>query len=398
VTQSVLTALGFERKRYADFISEMQEQAKTLFGTDVNLSDDSPMGQWIKLQSFAHAEANELTEKVWLSSHIDTAEGVALDYQVKKYGITRYPSQAATGSITLTLNNGQTIAGGALTVSTTNGIKFTNSVGGTAVGTSLTLPIVAVLDGGQGNVPANTLTVISTPIAGVTAVTNAAPTTGGRSTETDPQLRERYYETLARTSGPTTDGVRAALLEVPDIRAAVVIENVLDVNDSYGNPPHCIAPVVLGGSSSDIVAAILSKKAGGIRSYGSQTAIIKDDSGFDQTIGFSYATKADIYVTVNLTKNSAFPTNGAELVETEVIKYIGGTDSLGTIYAGLGMAASVVHSQIVGAIIRNVAGVVDLDVTLKKGAGGSFAASNITIGAVEVAETDAVKVISNVSS
>lgn len=397
MTQSVLTALGFKRKRYDEYLAEKQELAKSLFGVDVNLSDDSPMGQWIKLTSFHDAEANELTEKVWLSSHIDTAEGVALDYQVKKYGIYRDQSQAATGYITVTLGNGQTIAAGALTVSTTNGIKFTNSLGGTSTGTSLTLPIVAVLEGTQANVPANTITVISTPIAGVTAVNNAEATSGGRLTETDPQLRERYYKTLNRTSSSTTDGIRAALLEVEDIRAAVVIENVTDTNDEYGNPPHCIAPVVLGGNSSDIGAAILSKKAGGIRSFGTQTIIVKDNSGNDQTIGFSYATKQDIYVTVDMTKNAAFPTNGAELAELEVIKYIGGADIDNQTYAGLGMATSVIHSQIVGAILRNVAGIVDLTVTLRKGLSGSFLAQNITIGAVEVAETDAAKVTVNVS-
>lgn len=398
MTQSILTALGFERKRYADFVLEMQEQAKALFGADINLSDDSPMGQWIKLQAFQHAESNELAEAVWLSSHIDTAEGVALDYQVKKYGMSRTQSKAATGSVTLTVTAGKTLSAGEITVSTTDGIKFTNTAGGTAVGTSLTLPVQAVLDGSQANVPANTVTVISTPIAGVTAVNNADVMSGGRATETDPQLRSRYYATIARTSSSTTDGVRAALLEVPNVRAAVVLENVTDTTDGSGNPPHSIAPVVLGGTAAEIGAAILSKKAGGIRSFGTQTITVKDNSGFDQSIGYSYATTAEIYVNVNMTKNSAFPINGADLVETEVIKYIGGVGADLQTYLGLGMGASVVLSQIVGSIIGNIDGVTDLTVTLRKGTSGSFLAQNITIGAVEVAETDTAKVVVVVTS
>jgi hypothetical protein len=123
---------------------------------------------------------------------------------------------------------------------------------------------------------------------------------------------------------------------------------------------------------------------------------VKDASGNDQTIGYSFATSQDIYVNVELSKNAAFPVNGEELVKSEIIKYIGGVDGDNQ-YAGLGMAANVVHAQIVGSILRNVAGIADLEVTLRKGTSGSFLAQNVTIGSTEVAGTDADKVTVNVS-
>lgn len=396
MAQTILTALGFKRKRYDEYLAENQAKARELFGQDVNLSDVSPMGQWVALISYQQAEANELAEKVWLSAHIDTAEGVALDYGVKKYGLRREQPAAATTTIDITGDAGTVIAAGALTVETADGLQFVNTTGGTIGSGALNLPVVALETGPAGNVPANTITVIYTPMAGVDAVSNPTVAVGGKNVETDDRLRERYYATMGRGGSSTTDGVRVAMLEVPGVRAAVVLENNLDTwsggSVNVGYPPHCIAPVVLGGDPQAVAVAIHSKKAGGIRSFGSTVRTVPDKSGFNQTIAFSYATQAPIYVNVELSKNAVFPANGARLVQDEVIRYIGGTNADNETYLGLGMAATVVHAQIVGTIIRTVPGIVDLTVTLRKGTSGSYSAANVPIGAVEVADTDAGKV------
>lgn len=60
-----------------------------------------------------------------------------------------------------------------------------NSTGGAVV-----LPVQATEEGVAGNVGIGAITVLSTPIPGV-SVTNAAPTTGGTEPETDDALRER---------------------------------------------------------------------------------------------------------------------------------------------------------------------------------------------------------------
>lgn len=397
MAQDILTALGFKRKRYADYIVDLQNKARELFGEDVNLEDQSPMGRWVQLIAYQHAEANELAEKVWLSVHVETAEGVSLDYAVKKYGIRREQSQPATGNIEVTTIPGKTIGVGELTVETEDGIRFTNTASGTAVTNTLVLPVRALESGPEGNVPAHTITAIFTPIADVEAVTNPAPTSGGKNKETDDRLRERYYATMGRGGSSTTDGVRVAMLEVPGVRAAVVIENNLSTPDGEGRPPHCIAPVVLGGDPQAVAEAIHSKKAGGISSYGSTVKTVRDKSGYDQAIGFSYATKAPIYVNVNLTKNNLFPANGVEKVKDEIIQYIGGDNAQNETYLGLGMAVTVKHAQVIGAILRTIPGIDDLTVTLRKGDSGEFAAANIPIGKTEVAETDAGKVVVTVA-
>lgn len=66
----MLTAEGFKRKRYADFIKEMEEQARKLFGNDVNLSERGPLGMFIQTIAFSRAEENELAESIYYSAFI----------------------------------------------------------------------------------------------------------------------------------------------------------------------------------------------------------------------------------------------------------------------------------------------------------------------------------------
>lgn len=391
MAQDVLTALGFKRKRYADFIEELENEARRLFGEDVNLSEASPMAQWIKLQAYKHAEANELAEKVWLSAHIESAEGISLDFGVKKYGLRRERPTRATGFIDVVAVTGTLIPSGALTVETAGEIKFVNTAAGVAVDGGVRLPIVALEYGPQGNVPAGTITSIFTPLADVESVSNPYKLEGGKNRETDERLRERYYATMGRGGSSTTDGVRVAMLEVPGVSAVVVGENDRDTwsggDVGLGYPPHSIAPVVLGGDPQAIAEAIHSKKAGGIRSYGTEVRVVRDKSGFDQEIGFSYAIQADIYVIVYLTKNALFPSDGQKKVQDVVVQYIGGTDADNETYLGLGMSKTVVHAQIVGAIIKTVPGIEDLTVSMRRGTTGDFLPQNIYIGPVEVAKT-----------
>jgi uncharacterized phage protein gp47/JayE len=353
------------------------------------------MGKFIQLIAYGRAEDNELAEAVYYSGNAETAEGVSLDYAVKRNGITRTPAKPSGASVTLTVTPGKLIPAGFI-VSTEADVDFVTTADVTDSGTgSVNAAVSAVVAGSAGNVPAGAITVLKTALAGVTAVTNAAAATGGTDTETDVQLRARYKDTQANGGKATLDAIRAEILgTVPGVRGAYVIENDTNAIDAGGRPPSSFEAIVLGGTSADIAAAILRSKAGGIRAYGAQSVTLNDSSGNPKTVGFTYATAAQIFVNVTITKNSKFPSNGSDLAKYQVINYIGGYDAAGQAYSGLGLGQTVVLSKIVSAILANVEGIDDISVTMKKGAGGTFAAANITMASTEVPEvTDARAVI-----
>lgn len=388
----ILTPQGFNRPSYLDYLEANQAKAREIFGEDVDLTEETAMGQWINLVSYRDAEHAELAEKVYLSGSVDTAEDFALDYAVKRgAGITRFSDARAKGKLKFIVAPGATVAKDTI-IATEKGVSVRTIAAVTDTeGVGLVLADAMAVDyGANGNIGANTALIISTPQEGVQSVTNPEAFTGGRLKESDKELRSRYYMSIARGGSATTDAVNAAILEIPDVRAAFV-----DENDSAevrnGLPPHCIAPVVLGGDREAIAKAIHSKKAGGIQSYGTETVMVTDKSGKQRTIGFSYATNSEIYVKVALSKNAAFPSNGVKEVTRQIIEYIGGTDEDGNTYSGLGMGETVYLSRVMREI--TVSGIDDLTVYLRLGSSGEYVTENIPISGTNVAQTDYEKVV-----
>ena len=389
----ILTPLGFNRPSYNDFLAENQQRARELFGEDVDLTEDTALGQWIMELSYRDAEHAELAEKVYLSGGVDTAEGLALDYAIKRGapGMTRFKDQYSTGYLVFTVEPGTSVAVNTI-IETAKGVQVmtTEAVTDTTNSGRVQAKARAVNYGVSGNIEPNTATVIKTPQAGVQSVTNPEAFTGGRLAETDKELRTRYYQSTSRSGSATSDAIRAAILELSTVRAAIVREN--DTAETVdGLPPHCVAPVVLGGDQTEIATAINSKRTAGIQSFGTTTVEITDKSGQVRKIGFSYAEDVDIYVNITIKKNAAYPANGDDLVKTRVIEYIGGTDQDDTTYPGLGMGDSVVIMQIVRAI--DVIGIDDLTVEIRAGLEGEFVSTNLPIEGYKVAQTDFEKVV-----
>ena len=154
-----------------------------------------------------------------------------LDYHAKGRGITRKPANAASGELLITGIPGTTIPAGfkfaapatadspAIEYETTE--KYTIGEDGT-----VRVQVTAVEPGIKGNVPANTVTLMMTPIKGITSVTNEAAITGGTEVESDDELRNRIMEIDAASEasfvGSDGDYKRWAE-EVPGVGTALVM-------------------------------------------------------------------------------------------------------------------------------------------------------------------------------
>ena len=117
---------------------------------------------------------------------------------------------------------------------------------------------------------------------------------------------------------------------------------------------------------------------------------VQDDAGTMHTIGYTPAEPVYVWVLVTLTTNAYFPVNGDNLVRTEIIKYIGGTDAGMVEYSGIGMGRTVVHAKCIEAAF-NIQGVADVSVELSTD-GAVFSPANVPISYSQVAKTDHVRV------
>lgn len=120
-----------------------------------------------------------------------------LDLHGEEANVTRKEAVSATGSVSVTAAYGTVLAAGtvfavpatdqmeAVEFQTLRTVTF-------AENGTLDLPIEAVIPGTSGNVPANTITIMTSPINGVTEITNREKTSGGTEEEND----EDYYERI----------------------------------------------------------------------------------------------------------------------------------------------------------------------------------------------------------
>ena len=385
-----LNTNGFNRMRYADIIAEMNSRAKSVFGADVNLSEYSPLGMFFKVIAFSMAVIWQLAEYVYYGAYKDTAEGYQLDGVCQYIGITRKPASYATGTVTFTGTVGTVIPLRFL-VSTGTYQFWTQQIATIPSGGTVDVPIRALELGNTSNVLAGTITTIVNPLTGVSSVTNALTTTGGADIETDEALRNRYDESISLGGASTTSAIEAELLQVQNVVDARVTENVTMATVD-GVPAKAFEAMVYGGVNADIADAIYRTKAAGVQAFGDITVPITDDYGQVHNIGFSRVAEITVYVNVVLTTDAElFPVDGMTTIETNIIKYIGGTDADSTKYYGLGLGDDVVYTKIIG-ICHSVAGVTDVIVTLSTD-NITFTAANVAIATGEVAVTDYAKVV-----
>ena len=173
-----------------------------------------------------------------------------LDLHGSQAGLTRNPATKATGTVSVTAENGTVLAEG--TIFAVAGTEYnepiefqtTEEVSYTANETKV-IPIEAVIAGTGGNVAANTISIMSLPVDGVTAITNTAPTSGGTEEEDDDDFYERIYAENQDANfyvGNDADFIKWAK-EVPGIGDCIVDSDDLNPGivrlilvDSNGTP------------------------------------------------------------------------------------------------------------------------------------------------------------------
>jgi uncharacterized phage protein gp47/JayE len=145
------------------------------------------------------------------------AEGPYLDSWAESLGLERKDQAEATGTVTFTGTAG-TIIPASTQVSTqaispeVDPVVYETTEGGTIPEAGeITLAVKALNPGSEGNVMANTVTVLVTNIqppegstSSVTAVANAEPMAGGTNVETDSELQTRVGQALGGTNGAGT--------------------------------------------------------------------------------------------------------------------------------------------------------------------------------------------------
>lgn len=373
-----LTATGVQVPDYADILQQLKIQFWQIYGSDADLDDDSPDGQWIAALAQIIFDCGMLAQAVYAGFSPLTAQGTQLSSLVKINGLKRETSSASTCDVTLTGQAGTVIE---------NGVIGDNQ----NLGTQWTLPAsVTIGDGGtvdatvtcttQGAVSAGagTLTQILTPTRGWQSVTNAAVAVPGQPIETDPALRARQATSTSLPAQAVLDSMSASILALNGVSRMQAYENDTDVNDGNGAPPHCIYFVVEGGDPVQIADAIALKKTPGTRAYGTTTETVIDQAGVPNVIGFFVLENVELEFEINITPLANFASSTEATIQQAVADFVNsyaiGEESytkrlyIAAGLGGVGLGATFVITDVQQSIKGNPLGTADIPIAFNQAA------------------------------
>lgn len=245
---------------------------------------------------------------------VDAKTGADLDAFCQLFGIARLPASRASGTVDFTRPSGvlTTVFIPIHTELHDTGSPPTavQTVSGAVMDPGVALvsvPVMALASGPAGNAPAQAVTVIASPLQGVSSVSNSQPLSGGADGESDSALRTRFRKTVFRSLAGTEGMYLGIALDDPNCTAANVVgaaklrreqvqvtagaavSSVADAQYVYANP------VTVGADIDDGVIALPGFDYTWVTSVPPQVTVLNPailPNGAVVDVEFSYASSA----------------------------------------------------------------------------------------------------------
>lgn len=369
----MITALGFERPTYDDLLQAQIARCKKQFGEDIDTSETSVLGKYIRIVVYDLAQAYEDLESTYYARYPNTSSGINLDRLCPYAGITRNPATAAMRKVKVI---------GAANALIKMGFLFSADNTETEITyytvDDLTLDsegkgeinVICTELGTIGNVELGTITKITNPSVDVDSVTDIEVIAIGEEAESDYKLRKRWLQAIGGGGSGTAASIRSEIYRIQNVESVTVIENDSDYTDAQGRPPHSFeayvfAPLV---GDTEIAKAIFRKKPIGIKSYGNAATTFLDDYDTEQTVNFTRSTEIEIRVNVEIRVNNDFEgVVGKEKIAERISDYV----------MNLGNGEDVYRTKFYS-FVHSVAGVVEVpSITISADGGETYTENNV---------------------
>jgi len=389
LSMNVLTETGFKRPIYSELLSEQITRAKALFGEDIDTSELTVLGKFIRLNVFDISKLYEELELVYYSRFPNTALGKSLDRLCIFNGISRNPAKAAIHTIDVYGEVGKTIKAGELIVGTLENVSFyiindtkleKKDINGEITGYARTF-FECTETGIIGNVPVGSINKIINPHSYVDSIEHIEVYSLGEEIESDVSLRKRFSKTISAIGSGTIDSIYSAVLAVTGVSGCFIIKN--DTNNTVdGRPPKSFECYVLGGDSIAIANAIFNKTPIGIQtvstahdSYKEQIRL-QDISGTEHIINFSRTKEKRIYLKIAIKVDNYFNESDINAIKNNITNH----------FATLSNGEDVIYSNIFS-LIHKIKSVISSSVELSSD-NKNFTNNDIIIKGSEVARTN----------
>ena len=378
-----IDATGLHIPTYTDIRDDMITGAKSIFGDDIYLENDSADYQLISIFALKTYDTLQACAAAYNSRSPVTAIGAGLDAVVKINGIKRKAGTNSTCDVVVTGIPYTQITNGS--VEDTSGVIW-NLPQSVVIPASGSLTVTATCSQtGPIAAAANELTKINTPTYGWVSVTNPTQASTGTEEETDGELRTRQSLSVSLPSQTLLSGTRAGIASIESVKRLAVYENdtnsaAVTADNPYGLPAHSITCVVEGGDNTDIATQILYHKGIGCYTNGDVETTITDSGGYANNIRFYRPVYKDLGITVTLIPYSGYVATMAQTVQEAIFDYIENMEIAGDVSVSVLTSIAIACNEDINHPAFGVASVTIGDV------GGTQSATDYTVDYNEVAQ------------
>jgi len=317
-----------------DILAGVQADMNAAFGGGLNAGLTTPQGQLAQTETAIIGEKNN--EIAYIANQVNPAfaSGIWQDAIGYIYFMNRIQAAGTVVNATCTGAVGTVIPLGSI-AQDTNGYLYSSTAAATIpAGGSVTVQFQNQTTGAIAcNVGA--LNKIYTAVAGWDTVTNPAAGSLGNAVESRAAFELRRQNSVAINAVNSLDSIRAAVLAVPNVLQAYVVDNSTNTTVSYGATsyslaPHSICVSVAGGTSSAVAQAIWNKKPPGCGYNGNTTVTVYDTTYPtpypSYTVTYLTPTSTPAYFKIQVQNNPLLPSNIVTLVQNAVIASFNGQD------------------------------------------------------------------------
>lgn len=326
-------ANGLTVKTRSEILTDLTTAMRNIYGSDINVDQNSPDGQLLNIFAQALVDLRELIVQVNSGFDPDQAIDEILNQRVVINNIERRGATFTITPVTVTVTTTVTLAGLDAVFDDINGTGFTvqDNAGNefilidtqtlTAGAHVLNFRAKAI---GRVETTVNTITNQKTVVLGVSSVNNpSAALELGANAETNLELRTRRQQSVALASFGYLNGILASILSVSGVTDAVAYENATGTTDAYGTPPYTIWLVVEGGANTEIANVIYSKKSYGAPMRGAVSVTLTTPSGQPFVAKFDRPTAEDLYLRFDIqpTTGNSFDTAALKTALVAALSY-----------------------------------------------------------------------------
>lgn len=378
---SCITDKGFVRPSYDEILQAQINRAKVLLGDDIDTSEESVLGKFIRINVFDLNICYETLEDLYYSSFPNTARGQSLDRLGPFAAVSRNQATQARIEVKIKGTVGESVPSAFLLKSDKTSFYLVKDYTIDSNGEVVAIAN-CVDDGVVGNISNGERLDIQNPRMGIDSVEFIRIVQNGEELESDKDFRIRFANSLAGAGSSTESAIKGAIYRVPLVDGVSVIDNNSDTASSI--PPHSFACYVLAPESQydEIAKAIFDKKPLGIQCIGDIERTVYDAWGKPHTVKFFATSKAELKISMQIKTNQYFESSGISQIKDNIANFIN----------NLANGSDVYYTSVFG-YIHNVTGVVSVvDLKICK-IGQTPGNSDIAIGEQEIARID----VSNIS-